>query len=112
MSTYEDPDLVIQEECKKATNIMYIIGVIVIGNYYCAIVPKSYTHSCNFHSRLWRIRCFVRRESFSLPQCVEEYRRRLIPLGLRTDVCPCSEIQAARNDEETGVLRVPRPVKP
>jgi hypothetical protein len=30
---------------------MYIIGVIVIGNYYCAIVEKSYTHSCNFHNR-------------------------------------------------------------
>jgi hypothetical protein len=44
VSTYEDPDLVIQEECKKATNIMYIIGVIVIGNYYCAIVEKA-THT-------------------------------------------------------------------
>ena len=31
-----DPDLVIQEECKKATDIIYIISVIVTGNYYCA----------------------------------------------------------------------------
>jgi hypothetical protein len=27
------------------------------------------------------------------------------------EMCLCSEIQAARNDEETGVWRLPRPVK-
>jgi hypothetical protein len=40
-----DPDLVIQEECKKATDIMYIIGVIVTGNYYCARLRRIGTHT-------------------------------------------------------------------
>jgi hypothetical protein len=44
VSTYKDPDLVIQEECKKTTDKMYIIGVIVTGNYYCARLRIIYTH--------------------------------------------------------------------
>ena len=44
MSTYEDPDLVIQEECKKTTDKMYIIGVIVTGKCSCARLCIIYTH--------------------------------------------------------------------
>ena len=31
MSTYKDPDLVIQEECKKTTDKMYIIGALLVA---------------------------------------------------------------------------------
>jgi hypothetical protein len=65
----------IQEECKKAIDTMYIIGVIVTGNYY-ARLPIIYTYTVAISTAAAGDPLPVRREAFSSPQWVEEYRTR------------------------------------